>query len=64
MNIGFHTSRLNNLVRQLNEATASSFAQQSDVYFLVTDILIEANHLRELVKNQKGLIKDARAAND
>jgi hypothetical protein len=64
MNIGFHTARLNNLVRQLNEITASSFAKQGDVYFLVTDILIEANHLRELLKNQQGLIKDVGAAND
>lgn len=55
-NIGFFVARLNNMVRDLNKLTASSFVDDGDVYKLVTDIMVEANHIRELTDEKRGLV--------
>ena len=58
MNIGFHTARLNILTRKLNEAISSSFAEKSEVYLLITEIMLEANHIREITKDQTGQLRN------
>lgn len=58
MNIGFHTARLNILTRKLTEITANSFTEKAEVYFLITEIMLEANHIREMTQDKIGSLKD------
>ena len=58
MNIGFHTARLNILTRKLTQMTSDSFAEKAGVYLLITEIMLEANHIREMTKDQMGQLKD------
>lgn len=55
-NIGFYVARLNNLVRELNKITASSFVDKGDVYENVTNIIIEADHIRKLNDKARFLV--------
>jgi hypothetical protein len=58
MNIGFHTARLSILTRKLTQMTSDSFTEKAEVYLLITEIMLEANHIREMTKDQIGQLKD------
>lgn len=52
MNIGFHITRLNYLIRELQKKSAGMKDKQ-EVYFLATEICLEANHIREMLDHQE-----------
>jgi hypothetical protein len=52
MNLGEYVTRINLLARKLTTDTADSFADKSEIYKLATDIMLEANRIRELMQER------------
>jgi len=51
-NIGQHVSRLNNMTREMQKISADSFTPDEDIYKLATDIMLEANKIREITSER------------
>lgn len=51
MNTGYYVSRLNLMVRNLQALSAGS-GKEKEVYELATDIMLEANKIRELLQEK------------
>lgn len=49
MNIGYYVARLNSMVRELQTISAGS-GNDTVVYHMATDIMLEANKIRELLQ--------------
>lgn len=52
MNIGEYVTHINGLSRQLTKISASSFADKAVLYRLATDIMLEANKIREITQER------------
>lgn len=52
MNLGEYVTRINMLSRQLTAKSASSFADDAVLYELATNIMLEANKIREICQER------------
>ena len=48
-NLGLSVTRLNALSRELQSASADSFAPKKVIYQIATDIAMEANEVRQMI---------------
>jgi hypothetical protein len=53
MNHGYHITRLNALVRKLQSESADSLADKKRIYELATEVMLEANHVREVMNERR-----------
>ena len=53
MNHGYHITRLNALVRRLQSDSADSLADRRRIYELATEVMLEANHVREIMDGRR-----------
>ena len=58
MNIGHHIAVLGKMTRQLQTVSADSLAPAADIYKIATDIILEANKVRELLNERTGMVSD------
>lgn len=52
MNLGEYVTRINILSRQLTAKSASSFADDAVLYELATNLMLEANKIREICQER------------
>jgi hypothetical protein len=53
MNHGYHITRLNAIARKLQTESADSLADKRRIYELATEIMLEANHVREIMDGRR-----------
>ena len=58
MNIGHHIAVLGKMTRQLQDISADSLAPTADIYKLATDIILEANKVREILHERTGMVSN------
>lgn len=56
MNIGHHIAVLGKMTRELQAMSADSLAPAADIYKLATDIILEANKVREILHERTGMV--------